>query len=432
MNYDCLIVGGGLAGLTCGIKCASEGLRTAILTGGMSSLHYSSGSIDLFGFDTNKSIIDKPYDYIKEYIKTNKEHPYAKVGLKTIKEAMIFFQSELEKVNLPLYNIKDTNHYHFTGLGTTKTTYFSQESVFNDNFKKAFLEKRKIAVLNFEGYRDFHPELTVSQLKNNPEFQGIEVFTEDIDLSKFIKTPKNLHEFRSIDIARIFETEKYLPGIAELIKKAAGDAKIVSLPAFISINNYKEIHQKLEKMTGLLIYEIPTLPPSILGLRMDKALKTRFAALGGELSLGDKVDNGEIENNQINYINTLNNGDTKHKANFYVLASGSFFSGGLTSSYNCMKEPIFDLKIKNDSNRNKWFSKKFFEKKGHPFMKYGVETNKKLNPNNINNKSVKNLFCVGSILSDYDPIIEGSGGGVAIATGYQAALNIIKGIKNKK
>ncbi len=429
MSYDCLIIGGGLAGLTCGIKCASEGLRTVILTGGMSSLHYSSGSIDLFGFDEKKKIIDQPFEYIKEYIKKDKNHPYAKVGIKTIREAMKFFQTELGNENLTLYDNGEHNHYHFTGLGTTKTTYFSQESVFNNKFKKAFLEKRKIAVLSFEGYRDYHPQITVDQLKNNPEFKGIEVTTSNIDLSKFIKTPKNLHEFRSIDISRIFETEKYLPGIAELIKKAAGDAKIVSLPAFLSINNYSEIHKKLEKMTGVLIYEVPTLPPSILGLRIDKALKSRFAALGGELSLGDNVKGGEIEKNSVNHIFTLNNGDTKHKAQFYVLASGSFFSGGLKSSYNEMKEPIFDLKIKSDKDRNKWFSPKFFEKKGHPFMKFGVETNKKLNPISNKGKTVTNLFCTGSILSDYDPVIEGSGGGVAITTGYLTALNIIKGIK---
>ena len=47
MIYDCVIIGGGLAGLTCGIKCAKEGLHTVIISGGMNSLHFSSGSIDL-------------------------------------------------------------------------------------------------------------------------------------------------------------------------------------------------------------------------------------------------------------------------------------------------------------------------------------------------------------------------------------------------
>ncbi len=57
MVYDCVIIGGGLAGLTCGTRCAEEGLRTVVISGGMNSLHFSSGSIDLAGFTENGSVI---------------------------------------------------------------------------------------------------------------------------------------------------------------------------------------------------------------------------------------------------------------------------------------------------------------------------------------------------------------------------------------
>lgn len=431
MVYDCIIIGAGLSGLTCGIKCVKEGLRTAIFSGGMNALHFSSGSIDLLGYNQKHEVVYNPFDHIQKLKKTAPDHPYTKLPGAIIKESLDFIKNELSNEDLNVYNNGNYNHFRITALGLLKPTYLSQESVYNEEFKRLIEKKITIAILNFEGFRDYYPKLAIENLKNNSLLKDVNFILGQIKLPAFSRTGKDLVESSSIDIARVFETEKYLPALAEEIKKAAGPAKIVSLPAFIGLTNYKKIHKRLSDITGLKIYELPTLPPSILGLRIDNALKSRFSALGGELIQGDKVTTGEIINGKLDHIHTFNYDDSRHYSKFFVLSTGSFFSGGLQSGANFMEEPIFKLQIKREKNRNKWYSKSFFDKNSHPFLSFGVNTNKDLNPYDKSGDIVENLYCTGAVLSGYDPIQEGSGGGVAVSTGYYAAQNIINKLKTK-
>lgn len=429
MNYDCLIVGGGISGLTCGIRCASEGLTCAIISAGMSALHFSSGSIDLWGYCPKREVVYTPFPYIENMIREDRDHPYAKCGTDTIKEAMSFFKEEVEKGGLDLYNNGEENHFHVTTMGTLKPTFFSQRSVFNEEIREAFRKKSPIAILNFQGFRDFYAELAVSNLKKNSLFRDIDIITGTIVLPNYDKLEKNPYEFRSIDIAKMFDSEKYLKNVAYQIKQAAGNSVFASLPAFSGITNFKRNHQRLEELTGLLIYEVPTLPPSILGMRIDNALKTRFAALGGVFIAGDRVSGGMREGGLLDHIRTENYGDMSLRAKYYVLSTGSFFSGGLVSEAGGIREPLFDLSVHAGRERNKWYSPSFFDAASHPFLDFGVITDRELHPCDREGSPVENLFCTGAMLAKYNPIREGSGGGVAISTGFFAAKKIIAGCK---
>ncbi len=425
MNYDCLIIGGGISGLTCGIACAEAGLRTAVISAGMSALHFSSGSIDLYGYHADRKIVYQPLDYIERLIMPVKEHPYSKCGMDTIRSAISFFASQIALGGVELYHNGDYNHFHVSTIGTVKPTYLSQKSVFNDDIKEAFKKRPKIAILNFAGFRDFYPPLAKANLEKNSLFGLFEIVTGEIELPGYARTPGNPHEFRSIDIARIFDSEKYLRKIADDIAGKAGDALFVGMPAFIGINGFNRVYQRLVSLTGKLIYEIPTLPPSILGMRLDNALKARFAALGGEFVAGDRVKGGDFIGAKLDHVHTENHGSTRLRSRYYVLATGSFFSGGMVSEFNAVREPILGLRLFHEEDRTRWHAQTMFGKESHPFLRYGAETNERLNPVNADGKTVENLFCTGAILPHYNPIREGCGGGVAISTGYYAARRII-------
>ena len=126
MRYDCVIIGGGLSGLTCGIRLAENGARCAVISTGMSALHFSSGSIDLFGNEGEGKIVFRPFEYLEKFIGSNPLHPYARCGSSRVREALFYFRDQLDLEDIDLYNNDDANHFHVTTLGTLKPTFFSQ------------------------------------------------------------------------------------------------------------------------------------------------------------------------------------------------------------------------------------------------------------------------------------------------------------------
>ena len=367
----------GLAGLTCGIKCLTGGLSCAVVSAGLNALTFSSGSMDLLGRRPDGRVIYRPYEELAEIIRNRPEHPYARCGSETVAESLVFFKEQVGAAGLAMYDNGLENHFHVTALGTLKPTYLSQATVFNDEVKAAFESRPSIAVLTVEGFRDFHPGLAAGNLARQKVFKGCRIITGSLKFSKAHPARRAPQEWRSIDVGRVLETEEGLAEAAVQISRLSGLADIVGLPAVVGPGRM-DVIRRLKEMTGLLIYEVPTLPPSLLGLRVDDALKSRFTSLGGVYIAGDRVVGGEIQGGRLDHVHTQNYGRARLRADSFVLAGGSFFSGGLSSRFDEMSEPVFGLAMEYTAGRGAWSNKKFFHPDGHAFLEYGVKTDEDL------------------------------------------------------
>ncbi|MFZ5564298.1 MAG: glycerol-3-phosphate dehydrogenase subunit GlpB [Thermodesulfobacteriota bacterium] len=425
-DYDCLIIGGGLSGLTCGITCLEGGLSCAIIASGMSALHFSSGSVDLLGYFPEAAVVPNPFEALPRFTAVHPEHPYTACDIDNIKAALAFFRQQTAKADLPLYDNHSRNHFHVTAMGTLKPTFFSQQSVFNREIQSVIDRAPSIAIVNVHGFRDFHPRLAAANLKRHKLFSACDIQCAEIRLPGNARHASPVHAMRSIDIARVFDTQDP-DDMARHIAAACPGADIVALPAVLGIERHSAVLARLREKTGKIIYEVPTLPPSIPGMRLDNALKSRFAALGGAFVLRESAEKGTIVDGRVTAICTKNQKDLL-TAKFYVLSTGSFFSGGLVSRFDRVEEPVFDLALAPLPDARRLGSESLFAPGGHAFLSAGVATDESFHPRTRAGEPVENLFCTGAVLAGYDPVNQGCGGGVAVATGYMAGRRIIEAL----
>ncbi|MBL0552961.1 glycerol-3-phosphate dehydrogenase subunit GlpB [Aeromonas caviae] len=422
MKFDSIVIGGGMAGLSAALRLAEAGQKTLLMASGQSALHFSSGSVDLLESDGD------PRAALPAFMAAHPDHPYSKVGMQNIEGSLADLQRHCAEEELPLMR-QEHNHQRLTPIGTLKSTWLSPDTCACVTDAPA---PDAILLATLEGFRDFHPALAAANLATHARFAHSRILTGEIRQPQLAQFSRNPHEFRSADIARLFD--KQGPGQQDLLADLAReisrmvqgcgvpDCRHIVLPACLSLGLVGPRLSELERRTGCTIKEVATMPPSLIGMRMQEALKRRFMALGGTFLTSERVLGARYDGDKVIGVHSQHGEDQLFEADHFVLASGSFFSRGLESRLGGIREPIFDADVLSLAERDAWAGRRLFDH--HPFMGFGVKTDERLRVLR-GGRPLANLYGAGSVLAHYDPIKEGSGSGVAVATGWQAAGHIL-------
>ncbi|WP_265497732.1 glycerol-3-phosphate dehydrogenase subunit GlpB [Providencia rustigianii] len=423
MKYDVVVMGGGLAGLICGIHLTQSGLSCAIVSAGQNALHFSSGSLDLLTHLPDGRMVEKPLSMLDELKQQAPNHPYSLIGSAKVTELAQLAQATLQQAGVNLKGSWEENHYRVTPLGHKRMTWLSPESVPTVGLHQS-MNLGKIAVLGIEGFLDFQPQMVADELDR----EGLEAEACYVHLPLLDRLRENPSEFRAINVARWLDRPENMAQMVEEIAPFVANADTVFMPACIGLDS-EEPMLELQKQLGKPLFLLPTLPPSLLGIRLHETLLRQFRRQGGVMMPGDKVTSVNFVGSRIESVQTRNHGNISLKAKHFVLATGSFFNNGLVAKFDRVYEPLMNLDLCDIAERSTWTNKEFFA--SQPYMAFGVQTDHTLRGKKQGD-TIENLYVAGAVLGGFDPLTQGCGAGVSLISGLYAANEIVNEFAQNK
>ena len=415
MKYDTIIIGGGLAGLICGLRLQKAGQNCAIVSSGQSALHFSSGSFDLLGRLPDGTIVDKPLEAMESL---GENHPYSIIGKEKVAAYAAEAPKMLKDLGIGVTGDASANSWRITPTGERKPSWLTLDD-FTPLASRDSKIGDKILIVNILGYLDFNTKF----LADSFEKQNSVCRISSIKLDEMERLRKNPSEMRASNIARVMDREEVWTKAAEQSKGMVKDEDTIVLPAVFGLKD-PSVPEKIRKSIGVKTMFVATMPPSVPGIRTQMTLKAEFEKAGGRFLLGDTVTDAVFgQDGKIESIETANFGDIRMYADNFVLATGSFFSKGMIATPEKVYEPVFGIDLTFGEKREDWFDRNFWNRQD--YISYGAKVNSSLNPS-IDGMTINNLYVAGSLLGGSNTLYEGSGGGIAIISAMAAADAILE------
>jgi glycerol-3-phosphate dehydrogenase subunit B len=404
MTNDRIVIGAGLAGLTAALRLADLGRRVLVIARGVGSTHLAPPTIDVLGF-TDEGV-ESPAQALNELAAAHPGHPYSRLPAEVIAAGIEWF-----KARLPALGYRGGLEENFllpTALGAAKPSAVVPETMVGGDLRGG-------GRFVFVGLRlkDFYPSYLAENLTH-----GGRVEARAIELD-----PPRGEDGGTLGLARRFEQPAFRDALVrDLAGRVEADER-VGFPAVLGLQKAGEVWRELERRLERPVFEVPTLPPSVPGIRLFEALTAELRRAGGRLLIGQAVIGAETENGRVEGVVTQAAARaTTHRARSFVLASGGLAAGGIqVDSYGRVKEAVFDLALAGlpAANGRPRFLPTYLDEQ--PLDRVGVPVDDRLRPTDADGRPrFENLHAAGATLAGAVPWREGSGNGISLATGYAA------------
>lgn len=407
LHFDAVVIGAGTAGLTAGIRLAQDGARVCVLAKGIGSTHLAPGTIDVLGYAPDR--VDEPGAALDELIARRPDHPYARLGSALVAAALRWFQETAVDGPLAGYTYVGglkRNQLLPTALGALRPSALVPETMAAGDAGQL----QRVAIVGTPSLRDFHPRLCAANLQAagvSARALSLELKLERADMS-------------TLGLARHFDDAGWRARFCAELSLALRAEEHVGLPAMLGLRDPHAVLADLEHRLGRRVFEIPTLPPSVPGMRLYEILRAALRAAGGRLVMGAEVVASERDPgrpDRVTAVATRAAGrDLTYLAPWFVLASGGFASGGIElDSHWATHERVLGLPLHGVPPEGApRFVSTYLEEQ--PLARVGVAVDAELRA-----QGAENVVVAGAALPGAAPWREGSGEGIALASGYRAA-----------
>jgi glycerol-3-phosphate dehydrogenase subunit B len=402
---DTIVIGAGLAGLMGALMLAEAGRAPLLLAKGQGATHWTGGTIDVWGGAPGPRLA------LEELIAQQPDHPYARAGVAGVVEAIDRFRALMEAARYPYVGGLDHNVLLPTAVGALRPTALLPATMAAGDTRLG----GRLLIAGFRELRDFFPPLAAANLSA----QGMTA------RGAYLKLPpvNRKLDFNTRTFAQFFDDPAFRQDVGRQLRELKGDATRIGLPAVLGLGDPLGVVADLQRLSGAQIFEIPTLPPSVPGMRLFAIFRDAIAQAGGRIQIGSMVVRGEGADGRLTAIYTEAAArEYEHRAKAFLLATGGVAGGGIRTDYTgAVWESALDLPLQTPSERGEWFAPRFLAEGGHPIYRAGVVVDQQLRPITGDRRPVyQNVAVAGSALAGADPVRERCYSGMALATGWTA------------
>jgi glycerol-3-phosphate dehydrogenase subunit B len=421
---DLLVIGAGLSGLMAAYTGAQAGLQVRVVNKGLGAMHWGAGTVDVLGYipAAQEEVVQPPLEAVSGFLQQYPDHPYALIDMEQIASALRTFVALTGELGIPYAGAADNgkNLLLPSPAGVPRPAFLAPQAQLAGNLHR----DEPLLIVGFEGIRDFYPLLIAENLTKF----GYQVRAETLPLELLT----NRHDTNPVQLANELDDGARRTQLGRQLKTLVRVNERIGLPAILGLDAHAEVVADIEHLSGAPVFEIPTLPPSVPGIRLFRALQDGLKSKGVWVETAMEVTCAQttISQNRIPRIAWMESKTTarplKHHAVNFLLATGGILGGGFNSdAHGRVWEVILDLPLTVPQDRSKWFDSNFLSPGGHPVYTGGIRVNRDFQPLGSDGAVLyENLWAAGQMLSGTDPIVERSLEGIAIITGIAAGRAI--------
>ena len=406
---ELLVIGSGLAGMAASLFALERGIDVAQV-GNTGAIAFTTGYLDLLGCD-GSGFVDDPWQALTRLRKDEPRHPLAKIAQDDIRAAFTRFTHALTDMGLGYSAPGQRNVLALTPAGTLKPTLSLPLTM--QPAIPAMARGLDTLVVDFIGLNGFSARELVANLAPRwPGLRAQRIGFPDMDSGA---------EVYAEVLARAVEVPATRQRLAERIAPLLGGAQALGLPAILGVHRPDHVQRELQSLLGVPVFEIPTMPPAVPGVRLRELFETELPRRGVALEPQHRVKRLELSSEGVTARLEDAYGEVTIEAAAAVLATGRFTSGGLSADPGGIRETLANLAVVQPEGRAAWYRADYFDPRGHAINRAGVSVDAQWRPLDAAGKPAHpRLFAAGSLLAHQDWMRQRCGAGVAIATAYKA------------
>lgn len=397
-----VVVGGGLSGLFSAFLAAGHGAEVTLVAEGRGGLALSSGRIEVWGEGRPMAGLTR----------CPPGHPYRRVTEADLRQAVQALVDLVAAEGLTYDGTLDRNTAAPTAAGPPRPAALLPVA----QSPRALGPEATVALAGLQGFRDFAPHLA----------RGIGASSRRVTLASYLTSPlaSSQRDVYSTDLARWFDQHDDLGSLTEDWRQTLGDRDVVVLPAVLGLARHAEVLHAVQAELRMQVIEIPTLPPSVPGLRLETALRRAGQRAGvrfveGSHAVGRVAGRGRRR--LADGVAALTKGGMRlYPADVVILATGGPLHGGWEAQPDgTARDSVFSLPIATGA-AGEWTAARFADRQ--PYAPFGLKVDPRLRPLGKDGRPVfENVFAVGGVLAGADRAAEGSRQGIDLATAFRAA-----------